>query len=132
MKEMTHVHEHCSSILVVEDDEAIRESLKDILEQEGYSVLTADNGQSGLEVLQSKPSLCLIILDLFMPIMNGVDFLEALRQKNVSFLSEFSILILSASPPDSEMSLKVKSLAKGFIKKPVDLSFFLGLVSKYC
>ena len=63
------------SILIIEDDRDILEVLKDLLESEGYTVSTAENGKMGIEVLQAlnePPKL--ILVDLMMPIMDGLQF----------------------------------------------------------
>jgi CheY-like chemotaxis protein len=81
------------TLLVVDDDAAIRDALRGFLEGEGFRVVTAPNGQEALVLLRSEKPSC-ILLDLMMPIMNGAEFLDALRHD-----SEFHhtpILILSA------------------------------------
>ncbi|MGZ3669494.1 MAG: response regulator transcription factor, partial [Bdellovibrionota bacterium] len=60
-------------ILVIEDDDSIRDALEELFSSEGYSVAVADNGSSGLTALAaSKP--CLVLLDLMMPVMDGRGF----------------------------------------------------------
>ena len=66
------------TILIVEDNDVLREGLEAILETEGYSVLTAGNGMGGLEQLKSLPP-DLILADISMPEMNGYEFFEAVR-----------------------------------------------------
>jgi CheY-like chemotaxis protein len=68
----TEIKLSCQSILIVEDEKDIRESLKMLLELEGYSVFTAKDGKEGLEILKNLESPCLILLDLLMPVMNGM------------------------------------------------------------
>lgn len=66
-------------ILVIEDDHALREVLGDRLAEEGFTVITAENGQDGLtKALREQPSL--ILLDVFMPQMDGITMLGRLRQ----------------------------------------------------
>lgn len=65
-------------ILVVDDDESFRIYLVTLLRQAGHTVLEADNGQTGLELLSSSP-VELIITDIFMPKMDGIDLLAALQ-----------------------------------------------------
>src|SRR5690606_28206772 len=72
----------CKTILVVEDDADIREVLREVLEVEGFTVRTADNGKVGLEALEEIGRPCLILLDLMMPVMNGLEFLAALRARS--------------------------------------------------
>ncbi len=70
------------TILVVEDDHMIRVSIRGLLEDEGYEVLTVTNGRAALEVLHRigvKPSL--ILLDLMLPVMDGRAFVAELRRR---------------------------------------------------
>ena len=69
------------SILLVEDEPAIRENLKQLLELEGYPVFTAADGREGLSALKSMPRPCLVLLDLLMPVMNGSSFLRPRAMK---------------------------------------------------
>ncbi|MEW5852909.1 MAG: response regulator [Myxococcota bacterium] len=66
-------------VLVVDDEEDIRESLRSVLELEGFQVLTAENGRAAWTTLTSAPRPAVILLDLMMPVMNGGEFLAALR-----------------------------------------------------
>ncbi|HRC75280.1 MAG TPA: response regulator, partial [Kouleothrix sp.] len=67
-------------ILVIDDDDAIRLTVVDVLESEGYSVATATNGADGLHVLeQVHPAL--VLLDMRMPILDGWGFAKALRER---------------------------------------------------
>ncbi|HEX5000040.1 MAG TPA: response regulator, partial [Terriglobia bacterium] len=63
-------------VLIVEDEEFIRENFQIFLELEGFQVLTAGNGREALEQLQGRERPCLILLDLLMPVMDGGEFLE--------------------------------------------------------
>jgi CheY-like chemotaxis protein len=69
------------SILVVDDEPAIIEFLEYNLIKEGYTVLTATNGQEAIEIVRSK-KLDLIILDLMMPIMDGIETCQLIREEN--------------------------------------------------
>jgi CheY-like chemotaxis protein len=67
-------------ILIVEDDEAARGTLRRLLEKEGWTVTEAENGRQALDrVAEAKPAL--ILLDLMMPEMDGFEFIDALRQQ---------------------------------------------------
>jgi CheY-like chemotaxis protein len=61
----------CKHILVIEDDTDLRETLKDLLEMEGFNVVTASNGWEGLRQIEQNGQPCLILLDLMMPMRNG-------------------------------------------------------------
>jgi CheY-like chemotaxis protein len=115
----------CASIMIVEDDPDIRDSLRYILENEGYRVMTAENGQEAFDVLAKIPRPCLILLDLMMPVMNGWEFLDQ-RQGDVA-LATIPVVIVSA------ITDRAKSAqASGFIKKPVDLARLIEAVTTYC
>lgn len=67
------------TILIVEDEKSIREALKEKLENNDFSVLVANNGQEGLDLaLQKHPDL--IILDIIMPVMSGIQMIEKLKE----------------------------------------------------
>src|SRR5690349_2272791 len=88
---------YCMSIILIVDDEPeIRESISDLLHVEGYLVLTASNGREALEKLSDPdrpPSL--VLLDLMMPVMSGVEFLERVATDE-SVKHKPAIIVLSA------------------------------------
>jgi CheY-like chemotaxis protein len=126
------MREKSSEILIIEDDKPIRDSLKGVLELEGYHVHTAPNGKEGLTQLRNIPHPCLILLDLFMPVMSGIEFLQEVQKDKVQGTQVPPIVVISASPPDGEAAVAVKPMTQGFVKKPVDLNQFLALVERYC
>ncbi|MCP3139916.1 response regulator [Pyxidicoccus xibeiensis] len=113
------------SILVVEDDQDIREAVAELLELEGYTVHSASNGQEGLSVLATLRQPCLILLDLMMPVLTGYEFLERLRVTGTQSL--VPVLIMTAShvtePPTG---------AAGLLRKPVEMTQLLAAISRYC
>lgn len=126
MKQPSH------TILVVEDDDAIRESVQYFLEDEGYRVVLASNGLEALEKLEEIQCPCLIILDLFMPVMDGKGFLEKTKNKKVGKIFSIPVVLVSAAPPSSEEIREVKPMVEAYIKKPVDLDGFLNIVKQFC
>jgi len=117
----------CQSILIVEDEASIRENLKTLLELAGYdSVFTANDGQAGLEILKTLPHPCLVLLDLLMPIMNGMEFLEAKRHEDAIAAIPVCIVSGVAQQPAS------KNLYEHFLKKPIDLNTLLSFVRMHC
>jgi len=82
------------TILVVEDEKPLQNILKDRLTQEGYDVLTADNGQEGLDmVVANKPRL--VILDLLMPVMDGKTMLHKLR--DIPEFHDLPVIVLTSA-----------------------------------
>jgi CheY-like chemotaxis protein len=67
--------------MVVDDQALFRRSLADRLRADGFDVVAAENGQEALELLESTPRPCIVLLDLMMPVMNGVEFLHALDRR---------------------------------------------------
>ena len=116
---------HTKSILIIEDEEGIREGLSLSLKLMGYQVFTASNGQEGLDILSQISSPQLIFLDLMMPVMNGWEFIENI--KSIKKLAEIPIVVVSA------YSEQVKSIKlQGFLKKPVDLNLLYQTASEWC
>lgn len=110
-------------ILVVEDDDDIRDSLKELLEEEGYRVDTAANGQQALVKLQEQELPQLILLDLMMPVMDGFELLERLRNA-----SGPSTVVLSASREADRV--RNHPLVKATLGKPVEVDVLLGLLDE--
>ena len=104
----------CGTVLVVEDDDDIRESLKDGLENEGFAVDVARNGKEALNLLRSKESPCLVLLDMMMPVMDGRGFLDEILKDTT--LSKIPICVVSATATRLDITGAI-----GFLKKPVDL-----------
>ncbi len=103
-------------ILLVEDDHALRDTLADVLADEGFEVACASNGREALEKLGRGLQPDLIVLDLVMPVMDGWAFREAQRQRPE--LARIPMVVLSASfPPDSP---RIRALeAEAVLTKPV-------------
>lgn len=122
---MSTVNPCCQSILVVEDDDDIRNVMIDVLESEGYHAEAATNGKEALELLHQINKPCLVLLDMMMPIMNGREFLDKVMED--SFLAPIPVLIVSAVADKTNTKGAV-----GFLKKPVDIDIVLDMVNKYC
>ena len=113
--------QHASSVLVVDDDVVIRDTLREVLEQEGYEVVSAENGKEALEVLaRSEPLPGVMLLDLMMPVMTGWEVLEVLQKSER--LSTLPVVVVSAMGAPCTL----------FLQKPVKLSRLLEVVSRYC
>lgn len=81
-------------IMVVEDDKDTRDMIRRMLEKEGWRVTEADNGRSALELLEAKKEPQLILLDLMMPVMDGVEFIEEFRKHEQ--WSSIPVIVLTA------------------------------------
>ncbi len=113
-----------SKILVVEDDDDIRDSLRELLEEEGYRVDTAANGQQALIKLRDEELPQLILLDLMMPVMDGWQFQRELRA--VPTFESIPIIVISASKFSRE-----PLNAAAFIPKPLDAGVLLETIESF-
>ena len=117
------------SILIVEDDAAIAESLKELLETEGYRVKWAANGRKALELLRKTPNLPnLIVLDLMMPHMDGYQFRA--EQEMDPKLSLIPVVLMTADGHIEAKTFKIG--AKAYLNKPLDIDQVLAAVRKNC
>ena len=115
-------------IMIIEDDDSIRNNLQLLLESEGYSVETATDGRAALDQLSAATTLpSLIILDLMMPVMDGVQFRK--EQLNDPKLSTIPVVLATAGVNIESKTLLVG--AQGQLKKPFDLYDFLSTVKRF-
>jgi CheY-like chemotaxis protein len=113
-------------ILVIDDDQAMRNMLETVLLDEGYSVILARNGKEGLE-LAARQRPALVLLDLMMPVMDGWQFLEAIKQ--MPEIADLPVLLLSASRQLTHTAKE--NPVKGFLPKPFELAKLLAYIDEY-
>jgi CheY-like chemotaxis protein len=113
-------------ILVIEDDDDVREVVRETLEDEGYWVAVASNGQEALELLSHESEPCLILLDLMMPVATGWQFRA--KQLQDPFLARFPVVVMTATDTLEEAAIH----ADGLLKKPVRLNTLLECVARFC
>lgn len=106
------------TILVVEDDIALLEGVRDILELAGYRVLTASHGQEALQVLETQPRPDLIVSDIMMPRMNGYELYEAVRARPEWVAIPF--IFLSAMGEKSDVRAGKQLGADDYVIKPFE------------
>ena len=117
-----------AAILIIEDDDTIRETLADILEYEGYTVSTAPNGSEALTYLQTNPAPHLILLDLMMPEMSGWEMRS--QQLQEPKLAAIPVVILSGVHDLRQQATTLASA--GYLPKPLDVNRLLATVRRYC
>lgn len=111
---------HGATVLVVDDDAEVIDTMREILGAEGHVVLSAKNGREALELTVSRrPDL--VLLDLEMPEMDGRSYLHAVR--NSAELAEIPVVILSGA--DDAGCVGAES-----VKKPLRLDTLLGLIAR--
>lgn len=115
-----------ANILVVEDNDDVREMMAVTLELEGHDVATAVNGRDALNKLQTGDKPCLILLDLMMPVMNGWEFQNALESD--PNLKKVPVVVVSAATAE----LVKRTEAAAYLPKPLDMDELLHIVGDFC
>lgn len=121
------------SILVVDDDDDIREVVRQLLDDEGYRTSGASNGKEALEVaLAEHDGPALILLDLMMPVMDGWEFL--VRIEDEPTLNRVPVALMSAHPKirralDKERD---RGAALLLLPKPLDVVHLMTIVRRFC
>lgn len=116
------------SVLVVEDDDDIRASLVEFLDDHGYRARGAANGREGLTLLSDGARPGVIILDLMMPVMDGWAFRAELRR--LPDLAGVPVVVISAY---ASLDRRVEGLdLAGCLAKPIDLKALLNVVRVHC
>ena len=116
-----------ANILVVEDNDDVREMMAVTLELEGHEVATAVNGRDALQKLHQGEKPCVILLDLMMPVMNGWEFRSAL-DRDPDF-RDVPVVVVSALG-GGEMAQRTHAAA--YLPKPVDMDELLDVVCDFC
>ncbi len=113
-------------ILVADDDKEILNAIKIYLTNEQMTVYTASDGQEALEVLEKNPDIHLIIMDLMMPRMDGIQAILKIRQDK-----EIPIIVLSAKSEDKDIILGLNIGADDYITKPFNYLEFIARVKSH-
>jgi len=115
-------------VLVVEDDVALRNVLRDKLKHENFAVVVADDGEKGLRVaLKEKPDL--ILLDILMPKMNGVEMMAKLRQEPWGKIVPVLLLTNDSNPDHMRDTLKDNAVDY-LIKADWDLDSVIRIIKR--
>ncbi len=109
------------AVLIVDDDPDIRETLREVLEAEGFQSVCAADGGEAMEALRRGLRPSLVVLDLMMPAMSGWELLAAARAERL--LAEVPVAVVSASGGRT-----LPEGAQYFVRKPIDLDLLLELV----
>ncbi|MFL5406914.1 MAG: response regulator [Myxococcales bacterium] len=125
---MVAAHSGHRPVLVVEDDGDVRDAVAASLRDEGYVVAEAENGRLALDWLQSNADPCLVLLDLWMPVMTGIE-LQALMAQDPR-LAAVRLVVVSAAGDARAQAQQMGAIA--FLRKPLDLHDLLATVEQYC
>lgn len=120
------------SILVVDDSTDIRETLRDVFEASGYQVDTAANGVDALARLDVAPLPCMVVLDLMMPVMDGWQVLDAVRNQRSPGVAAVPITVLSGALDRVQMRELKGQFRCEVLAKPAELEQLLELAQQCC
>jgi CheY-like chemotaxis protein len=112
------------TVLIVDDNEDLRELMRGALQSRGYAVVTATEGEEALRILEEINPPCVILLDLIMPGMDGWNFCDKIRQ--LPELASVPVIVHSSAssrPPDG---------ATRALKKPLGFDRLLSVVAEFC
>jgi CheY-like chemotaxis protein len=109
-----------NTLLVVDDDRDLGESLREAFEDEGYAVVLASNGREALRLVPRLPRPCGIVLDMTMPVMDGATFYRAL--KAVPEWADIPVLVSTSDPVRAPRGVPI-------IGKPANLQRLLAMVA---
>ena len=112
------------TILLVEDEMELREMMQEALELNGYVVVAASNGQEALDAIGRIDDICVVVLDLLMPEMNGWDFFAAMRARPE--LAHIPVIVHTSAPNQAPVG------ATRVLQKPTKLVRLLSVVQEYC
>ena len=115
-------------VLVVDDSETVRQQLGDALSRAGLEVVEARDGLDGLERVAEHHDLSVLILDVNMPRMNGLDMLEKLKADPKT--AGLPVLILTTEAQSSMVARAKRAGAKAWLIKPVRMDLLVDVVQK--
>jgi CheY-like chemotaxis protein len=120
-----------TSILVVDDDTALRETLRDVLEDSGYTVIESQDGLRALEYLRKSPAPMIVLLDLMMPQLDGSALLGAVAGDHRR-LQRHRYILMTAGQQTLSLAFVnlLTNLSVPVIKKPFDLDHLLHTIEK--
>ena len=108
-----------AKILIVEDDDDLRDVIKGYLKKEGYEILEADNGSDGIH-LAKEENPDLIILDIMLPQVDGIEVC-----RNIRMYSESPIITISAKNSDYDKIMALGTGADDYVTKPFSMVYVL-------
>lgn len=118
-------------VLIVDDDEEIRFTLRMVLEDEGYAVLEVGDGLAALDLLYRIPDRLVVLLDVMMPRLDGIGVLRAVRgEPDLAARHAYLLLTASHQARDPDIAPLLNELAIPVIAKPFTLTHIASLVAQ--
>jgi two-component system, sensor histidine kinase and response regulator len=108
------------TVLLIDDEPEIRDSLRDALGDDGYSVVVATNGREALALLPRLSRPCVVILDVIMPVMSGAELYAAMQADPA--LAQIPVVVSTSDPSRAPRGLPI-------VRKPIDLERLLRMIA---
>jgi CheY-like chemotaxis protein len=123
--------QHVARILVVDDDRSIRETLQAVLEDEGYSVSEAEDGEVALRILRESKEPMVVLLDLRMPVLDGDGVLSVVAaDRGLASRNAFLLITANRDFISDKTKLLLRQLRVPVIPKPFELDRLIDLVAE--
>ncbi|WP_321494567.1 response regulator [uncultured Desulfobacter sp.] len=123
---MHQIKIHQETLLIIDDESSIRQCLSILFESKGYRVLTAENGQAGLDLF-FRENVDVVITDLRMPVMDGLEVMRTIHKSD----PDFPMVVISGVGKKQDIIQSLKMGAKDYISKPIlDLDIIVHVVRK--
>jgi DNA-binding NtrC family response regulator len=119
-----------AKVLVIDDDQDVREIIAIHLEGKIYQTLEAENGEDAIEILRSEDhmdNIGLILCDIRMPKVNGIDFLEYIMRET----PDIPVVVITGYPDNEMEAHLIKQGAKDYLIKPVEKKKLLDTVEQF-
>jgi two-component system chemotaxis response regulator CheY len=117
-------------VLVVDDSALIHHMYKMVLSRYKCNIVAAQNGKMGLDMLAKNPDVDLVLLDINMPVMNGLEFIA--KVKELGTYEHIPIVIVSTEGEEDFTQRGMAMGAKGYVTKPVQPSDLHALIETLC
>ena len=115
-------------ILIVDDSTTVRQQVGLVLTQAGYEVVEAADGREAVSAVTGTPDLSLVVCDVNMPIMDGLEFLETIKRAPEN--ADLPVLMLTTEGQPAQMQRAKKAGAKGWMVKPFAPDLLLAAANK--
>ncbi len=113
--------------LVIDDSRAVRLLVGNILREQGFEVVTAGHGQEGLEKLKENPDVRLVLVDWNMPIMDGLEFIQAVRR--VRTWDEVQLVMVTTETESEQVQRAISAGANEYVMKPFTAEVLVAKLS---
>lgn len=118
----------CINVLIAEDDEPSYVFLNEVFKRQNISTYHATNGKEAVDILKSHPDINLVLMDIKMPVMNGLEATEEIKK----IKKEIPVIAQSAFVTDTDIQNAIEAGCNDYITKPIQIKTLLDKIAAYC